>query len=226
MLTTTTRTEPLEEMPVVDAADPDGLGSCGTEPVFFLRSGVDSAGKWLGLSPRDLDELGEDVQGRLILAEVDGAGKKPLKLYREGEPVWPSRTSLALVVMGLDALGEKAEDVVFRLGREDCTTNLDLQAETRLTWDHYLELLIGPGGYLSQVPDDVPLVLVLAGMDDLSDSIGLFDFMGKAMAHPRIPLALFCETSGENPSFRAVCRQMADPDEDVDLDIGKEELPS
>lgn len=206
ILSTTTRTEPLAEIPVADVGDPDGLIRCGDAPVFFLRSGQGEQDKWMGIPPRDVDRLGDDYPERLVLVETDGAGKRPLKLYRENEPVWPARTSLALVVMGLDALEEKAEDVVFRLGRPDCTPQTELQAETRLTWDHYVELLAGPGGYLDQVPAGVPLVLVLAGMNDLADSIGLFDFMGKVMADPRVPLVLFCETSGEKPSFRTVCR--------------------
>ena len=206
-LTTTTRTEPLAGVPVSAMANPCGAGNCLDEPILFLRSGEDRQGKWLGLSPEGVDRLGADHPDRLVLVEADGAGKLPLKLYREGEPVWPARTSLALVVMGLGALGEKAQDVLFRFGRVAYPALAELQAETRWTWDHYHTLLTGPGGYLEQVPADVPVVLVLAGMGGLTDSIGLFDFMGKAMTHPRIPLGLFCETSGEKPSLRTVCRR-------------------
>ena len=72
-----------------------------------------------------------------------------------------------------------------------------------LEWDHLLALLQEPGGYLEQVPEGVPALLAMAGMGQVEDSIGLFDFVGRAMAHPRLPLTLFCETGGEQPSFRA-----------------------
>ena len=205
-LTTTTRTEPLTEVHAADAPESGELGRLADEPALFLRSGTDSEGKWLGLLPDAVDQLSIAQPERLILVETDGAGKMPLKYYRDGEPVWPARTSLAIVVMGLGALGEKARDVVFRFGRADYPPLAELQEDTEWTWDHYLALLTGPGGYLDQVPAEVPVVLALAGMGDLADSIGLFDFMGKAMAHPRIPLALFCETSGDAPTLRAVCR--------------------
>jgi len=206
ILTTTTRTEALPDIPVIEPGNPGAESRESDQPLFFLRSGVDSQGKWLGLTSEAVDRLGDDHPDRVILVEVDGAGKKALKYYRDGEPVWPARTSLALVVMGLGALGEAAGDAVFRFGRVDFRPQEQLSPETFLTWDHYYSLLADEGGYLDHVPPEVPVVLVLAGMGDLADSIGLFEFMGRAMAHPRIPLALFCETSGQEPSMRAVCR--------------------
>lgn len=207
LLTTTTRTEPLPGVPVGEAGDPRTKAEMAAEPIYFLRSGVDQDGKWVGLDPGDVDRLGSDHPDRVVLVEVDGAGKKPLKYYRAGEPVWPGRTSLALVVMGLGALGEAAGDAVFRFDREEFPPLAGLTPESFWTWDHYFQLLTAPGGYLDQVPAEVPVVLALAGMGELTDSLGLFEFMGQAMAHPRIPLALFCETAGPEISLRAVCRR-------------------
>jgi hypothetical protein len=75
-----------------------------------------------------------------------------------------------------------------------------------LEWEHLLGMLVEKGGYLEQVPEQVPVILALMGMAEVDDSIGLFDFVGKAMMHPRLPITLFCETGGESPSFRAGCR--------------------
>jgi probable selenium-dependent hydroxylase accessory protein YqeC len=218
LLTTTTRTEALADIPVVDSADSDGLAAMADVPLFFLRSSVDETGKWQGLTSEAVDSLGDEFPERVVLVEVDGAGKKPLKYYRDGEPVWPIRTSLALVVMGVNALGESIKDAVFRFDRSEFSPLAELSPDTFWTWEHYFCLLTAEGGYLDQVPAEVPVVLALAGMGELVDSIGLFEFMSRAMAHPRIPLAMFCETSGETPSLRAVCRREDDLDDSTPTD--------
>lgn len=207
VLTTTTRTEPVPGFPAFDLAALAGLDRAALPPLFFLRDGLAEDGKWRGLSAGAVDSLGGEFPDRVVLVEVDGAAKLPLKIHRPGEPVWPGRTSLAVVVMGAGAVGSFASGVVHRLGRIPCPT-LDLLPEgALLTWDHLLALLLGDHGYLAQVPPEVPTVLAVAGMAGVDDGIGLFDFVGRAMQEPRLPLVLFCETGGENPSFRTGCRQ-------------------
>ena len=68
-------------------------------------------------------------------------------------------------------------------------------------------LLTGPGGYLDHVPPAVPVVLVLAGVEQQPDSIGLFGFTGRAMEHPRLPLVVFCSRDGDGLSLRAAFRE-------------------
>lgn len=206
ILTTTTRTEPLTEFPVIDLAELPASDSIKLPPAFFLRDGVTAEGKWRGVEPEALDRLGLDFPERVVLAEVDGAAKMPLKLHRPGEPVWPGRTSLAVVVMGAGAVGGFVNKTVHRLGKVECSVLDDLAAGAILEWDHLLALLTGPSGYLAQLPADVPALLVLAGLGEVEDSIGLFDFVGKAMEEPQLPLTVLCETSGDEPSFRTGCR--------------------
>lgn len=213
VLTTTTRTEPLHGFPVADLEDAAALAALAGEPAFFVRAGRDEQGKWRGVTSTEVDAMGERWPERIVLAEVDGSAKKPLKWYRPGEPVWSMRTSLAIVVMGLQALDEPAGEVVHRFGQAELAPLADLAATTRIGWEHLLKLLTGDGGYLDQVPCGLPTVLALTGMGQVQDSLGLFDFMGQAMADDRIPLAMFCETSGEEPSLRTVCRR-DDPDAD------------
>jgi probable selenium-dependent hydroxylase accessory protein YqeC len=201
ILTCTTRSEPLPGVPVRDLADLDSDHSLPAS--FFLRDGQTEDGKWQGLAPEAVDGLGRAFPDRVVLSEVDGSAKRPLKIHRPGEPVWPRRTSLAVLVMGAAAVGGFAEQNVHRLGRQVFAPLADLKQGSVLEWDHLLALLLEPGGYLAQVPGRVPVVLALAGMAEVADSIGLFDFVGRAMEHPRLPLALFGETGGEEPSFRA-----------------------
>ena len=206
ILTSTTRTEALDEFEVHDLADLAKTLPNSLPGLFFLRDGLTSDGKWRGLSAEDVDNLSRSFPDRVILAEVDGSANMPLKLYRSGEPVWPGRTSLAVVCMGQGAVGDKAGAVVHRFGRLKFEPLGELQADSVWLWEHSLALLKGTGGYLDQVPADVPIVLALTSMADQDDSIGLFDFVGKAMEEERVPLVVFCETTGETPYFRTSCR--------------------
>ena len=209
ILTTTTRTEPLAEFtPVLWAdlvEDPDLVPADA-----FVHAGIADDGKWLGVEPEQADRLGELLPGRVVLAEVDGAAKHPVKLYRNGEPVWPRRTSLAVVVMGTAAIGAQAGRVVHRLGRITDGPLSSLSSDEIFTWDHLRDLLLDVGGYLAQVPEQVPTILALTGMDDLTDSIGLFEFVGHAMDHERLPLTLFLGLGEMGPDLRTACRNDAD----------------
>jgi probable selenium-dependent hydroxylase accessory protein YqeC len=207
IVTSTTRTEALAGFPVVDLAELSGRSRGSLPSQFFLRDGITSDGKWRGLSAEDVDRLVERFSDRVILVEVDGSAEMPLKFYQPGEPVWPHRTSLAVIVMSMAAVGEKAGGVVHRFGKQPFEPLADLAADALWLWDHSLTLLTAPGGYLAQVPSEVPAVLVLTGMASQDDSIGLFEFAGKVMEHDKLPLVVFCETTGDNPTYRTSCRQ-------------------
>jgi len=213
VLTTTTRTEPLVDIPVLELSDLERQYAderSGLPHAFFLHAGTLSDGKWQGIEPGEVDRLGERHPDRIILVEVDGAAKHPVKLYREGEPCWPERTSLAMVVMGTAALDQPAAEALHRFGREEFFPLADLRPDTLWAWEHFEVLLTAPGGYVARVPDDVPAVLVMTGLGELNDSIGLFEFVGKAMAHPRLPLAVFAELAGQEPSLRTAFRETED----------------
>lgn len=209
LLTTTTRTEPLE-LPVRDlnslSAPDDGSS---LPPAFFLRGGLDADGKWLGLAAAQVDELVERLPDRVVLVEADGAAKLPLKLHREDEPVWPGRTSLAMLVMGVHAVGETAGRVVHRLGRVSAPAVAGMASSTVWEWDHTYDLLVGTDGYLARVPVALPVVLALTGLDDQPDSIGLFDFVGRVMADPRLPLVMLCSLDAGQRTIRTAYRPEA-----------------
>jgi len=207
VLTTTTRSEPLSGLEALEFSALPSRDRADLPEVFFLHAGHLADGKWAGLSPDEVDGLGGTLPDRIVIAEVDGAAKLPLKLHAKGEPVWPGRTSLGIVVMGTSAVGSKTEDVLHRFGRLDWPPLDELQPWTVWEWKHTLALLLEPGGYLSRVPAGVPCVLALTGMGEQPDSIGLFDFVGRAMGHERLPLAMFCDLESDRPVIRTACLQ-------------------
>jgi probable selenium-dependent hydroxylase accessory protein YqeC len=202
VLTTTTMSEPVPGLELVELAELDQRDSAGLPDVFFLHGGRTSDGKLAGLPPETVDELGGLLPDRIVLVEVDGAAKLPVKLHRKGEPVWPARTSLAIVVMGTAAVGSRTAEILHRFSRVDWPPLADLEAWTVWEWDHALTLLLEPGGYLSRVPEGIPCVLALTGMEEQPDSIGLFDFVGRAMENSRLPLTMFCDLAADQPVIR------------------------
>lgn len=211
VLTTTTRTEPLEGIPALEWDDLNPATNAEAPTVFFLHAGILPDGKWAGLEAEAVDGLEAVFPDRIVLVEADGAAKKPLKIHRDGEPVWPTRTSLAVVVMGVGAVGSKMGEVVHRFGRQDSPALVGQKEWALLEWDHMASLLLDDGGYLSQVPEGVPAVLALAGLADQDDSIGLFGFTGRAMEDPRLPLVVFGEMGGEEISLRTAVRDDGPP---------------
>lgn len=207
---TTTRTEPVPGFVEVAA---DGTAAAAPGEPVFRHGGRRPDGKWEGLPAAVVDGLEEAFPGRLLVVEVDGAAKLPFKYYRDGEPVWPARTSLALVVMGVGGVGERAGSVVHRLGRAEAHDPVGAGPDDVWLWDHALQLLTGPGGYLDQVPAGVPAVLVLAGLEQQPDSVGLFEFTGRAMADPRLPLVVFCSRGPEGLLLRTAYREDDGPDD-------------
>jgi hypothetical protein len=115
-------------------------------------------------------------------------------------------------MIGLSALAEPLDRVVHRWGDLPPGPLAGLLSEPIWGWPHFLALLTGPGGYLDRVPSEIPTVLALSQIGDLGDSIGLFGFVAEAMAHPRVPLVLFCELDRQRRNLRTVYRTVAAPE--------------
>ncbi|MFO7655184.1 MAG: selenium cofactor biosynthesis protein YqeC [Candidatus Krumholzibacteriia bacterium] len=219
VLTTTTRTEPLLQWPARtwDELVKGGVADClCLPPVVYVHAGLARDGKWLGLRPETVDRLSEFCPDRLVICEADGAGKRPLKIHREGEPLWPRRTSLAVAVLGTGGLGRPAGRVLHRLGRVPGGLLNELDPDADLGWEHLQTLLLRPGGYLDRIPPGVPAVLALTQLGDLADGIGLFGFLAEAMAHPRLPVVMLTELDRERRRVRVAYRSaaaIADADE-------------
>lgn len=74
-------------------------------------------GKMQGVPCEFLDKIWE--MGLPVLIEADGARKLPLKVPGEQEPVILPETTHVLSVYGLDAVGQRIEDICFRPERAE-----------------------------------------------------------------------------------------------------------
>ena len=134
--TTTTRVwYPAEEtMPEVVVGEGNDshievLRSVVAERGFAMSGSSESGGKLLGHSPEFLDELMLSNPGWAVVAECDGARGASLKVPAEHEPPLPSRTSVYVVVIGVDCIGERIDSsLVFNAERVAAVTGVDINA--------------------------------------------------------------------------------------------------
>jgi probable selenium-dependent hydroxylase accessory protein YqeC len=108
VITTTTKIYAKEPFVLLERDGFEGLA--GTP---FVRVGWSlDGGKLTGIDSEAIRRMGEIFD--VVLIEADGAKGKPLKYPALHEPVIPDVPQTVVVVAGLDALFEKAGDVVFR----------------------------------------------------------------------------------------------------------------
>ncbi|MCP4571952.1 MAG: hypothetical protein GY838_06320 [bacterium] len=151
---------------------------------------------------------------RLVMVLADAEVGLPAAVPEASPPVWPTRTSLALLVMGADAVGSRAGEVVAGFGAGSPLLP-GLGPDDLLEWDHLAALVLEPGGYLDGVPPEVPVALVLTGLSEQPDSIGLFACVDRFMAHPRLPIVVLGDPDAEPPVLRAAYRaDEGEPDVD------------
>lgn len=105
--------------------------------------------KWQGLSAERVDALAP--RGGVTLMEADGARRRSLKVPAEHEPVLPGRTTLVVVVVGLDVLGRPFDEgSVHRFELVQAVTGL--AAGEAIGEEAVAAALAAPSGYRSRIP--------------------------------------------------------------------------
>ncbi len=120
--------------------------------------------KLRGVSPELIDGLSAQEGIDHVLVEADGAARLPLKAPDENEPVIPSRTSLVVVVVGIDSLGvELSADHVFRPHIVSELTGLPLG--WMVTAETIAELIVHPRGMAKGAPPHSTIIPFLNKVD-------------------------------------------------------------
>lgn len=140
-------------------------------------------------------------EGCVVLTDVAGPGDLPVRPPAPGL-AWPERASLAIVEVSGGAVGGFVRDALDRATADGA----GLAGDELLTWQHLGDLLLDPA--VTALPA-APIVLVVTGLEDQPDSIGLFAFTARMMADPRLPVVVFGSRSDAGLELRACCR--ADP---------------
>jgi probable selenium-dependent hydroxylase accessory protein YqeC len=106
-LTTTTKIWAREPYTTVES-----VGWKGSDERLIHVGKTVEGGKLTGLSDDEVLAMGDHFD--LVLIEADGSKSMPLKYPAEFEPVIPGFSDRVVVVAGLDAIGGRIRDKVFR----------------------------------------------------------------------------------------------------------------
>ncbi len=119
-----------------------------------------ASGKAFGIPPEIIDTLAASGHFDIILNEADGSRMRPFKAPADHEPVIPSSTTLAVPVVGLDALGQPLHnDAIHRAGRVSQLSGTPLNQP--VTADTVAAVLCHPAGGLKNVPPQTRVVPLL-----------------------------------------------------------------
>ncbi len=123
--------------------------------------------KAVGVSPAVVDELARraaDLGIAAVIAEADGSRHLPLKAPAAHEPVIPDSTTLLVPMLGLTAVGLKANDErIHRATQVQALLGID--ASARLTPAHLARLLIHKLGGAKGKPEAARLLPLLNQAD-------------------------------------------------------------
>lgn len=144
----------------------------------------------------------DEEEAGVVLTAVDPAVGRPVLLPPADRPALPAETSLVLLAVGVDGVGSRAADVMAEFDAAG-PRFADLDGDAPWEWDHAERVV---RAHLDVLPEDLPVVLVLTGLAEQPDSIGLFACVGRLMAEPRLPIVLFGDPGTAPDSLRAVCR--------------------
>ncbi len=154
-----------------------------------------------GLTPTEVDELGGVLQDHVLFYETaSGVGR-----HRVGETAatLPARTSLLVTVCDLGVVGHTADSVFGPDAPIPASWLTPHDDRSVWSWDGLVAWLGAQTACPEGAATPPPQLVVLLGMDECLDSIGLFACVGRLMDELEIPLVIMGDTSGPEPRLRS-----------------------
>jgi len=158
-----------------------GVALAQSTAVMVLSDADDH--KVLGYPPERVDDWFAHAEVEYVLVEADGARRRPLKAPAGHEPVIPSSTSLVVVVVGIDAIGQTIDQAVHR--SEQAATLTGLSPADLVTPEVVTTIVSHPDGGLQGVPELARVVVVLNRVGPESEA-GAVAVRGALLATGRI----------------------------------------
>jgi len=184
ILTTTTKMAPEQVTePTIWSDTPAEVEhslTAGT-PLFVLAGKTHN--RVTGPTPASIDRLFSSTTADHIIAEADGARTLSIKAPADHEPAVPSTSTIAIVVMGADALGRRFESVAHRLDRITALTGA--HGDALVTPDAAADVLLHPEGGLKGIPDTARVVMAITKVDADNGSPAR-ELAALLESHPRV----------------------------------------
>ncbi|MBI3126824.1 MAG: putative selenium-dependent hydroxylase accessory protein YqeC [Candidatus Tectomicrobia bacterium] len=118
-----------------------------------------------GLPPAQVEALHAQRFGGVLVVKTDGARKRLVKAPGKGEPVIPRGATHCLVVLGLSAIGQRAEPGIVHRG-ERVAALTGLRLGDVIAPSHLAALASHPESYPSRLPPGSRRVLYLSHCTD------------------------------------------------------------
>lgn len=154
----------------------------GPGPVMVVTGG--DSHKVTGPPPGSIDVLYETLGVDYIIVEADGSRGRPLKAPAAHEPVIPDSTSTVVILMGIDAVGRRLDQVVHRV--EEAAAFSGLRPDAELTVGDCAEILLHPGGALRACPPAARVVVGLTKVATPEESAAAGQLRSILSRHERI----------------------------------------
>ena len=123
----------------------------------------------------------------VFVVEGDGAAGKPIKGHASYEPVIPSRSSLVIVIIGINSVGKRIN--FQHVHRPDRICELvGAQIESLITIEMIAELLFHPQGYLHSCPKESEIIFFINKVES-AEQYQQAEALGKKIAahqHPQV----------------------------------------
>ncbi len=183
ILTTTTkmaRSQVTE--PACWSDDPATVAAAITRgtPLFVAKDPI--PGKVTGPSPEAVDRIYAETNVDYVIVEADGARSMSIKAPADHEPVIPSRSTLVVVVAGIDAVGRSVEEVAHRPDRITALTGLT--PDSILAADEFATILLHPAGGLKGIPSSARVAIAITKVTPANESAAV-ELTQTIAAHPR-----------------------------------------
>ncbi len=130
IITTTTKIYPPDNLPLVLASSLNLALTALTkildkQNIVVLGRSIGTDAKLQGLNPDIVNCIFKEL-GVFVVVEADGASGKPLKGYKDCEPLIPSGSDLVFAVIGADILGKRADEThIHRFASFSAATGID-----------------------------------------------------------------------------------------------------
>jgi len=164
----------------VDPGDVDRALNPG-EPLFVAVGTV--PGKVTGPSAEEVDRLYAETVADFVMVEADGARSMSIKAPADHEPVIPSRSTLVVVVVGIDAIGRPVSEVAHRPERIEAITGQSADAIVSVA--DVAAILLHPEGGLKQIPASARVAIAITKVTPETEQAAT-DLQALFAAHPRI----------------------------------------
>lgn len=151
-------------------------------PVMLLTDGDDH--KVTGPPPEVVDQLYASSTADYIVVEADGSHGRPLKAPAAHEPVVPRAATTVVIMVGIDAVGQRVDRAVHRV--EVAYRFAGLDKGHLLTTEDCSEILSHPDGALRVCPRTSRVIVAVTKASSETDRASAAAIARQLENHPRI----------------------------------------